>query len=222
MKVAVKIEGIKYINEFDSYWSNEDFVKLLKLFDFPDAEQVSAEELEEMLLMSITDHEPEEAAQILITYKLGDQLTKGQILSLSHEMKEDKVAEQYPEPELHFDLFNLNQLLYKAYGGIFPNTQASVIEIEVLSEEASRLEMTEEIMTKLLSAGLNEKCIIRRLYADQLEGKVPFRDASKFIWLLTKKNENSFELLTSRYWIEKEDIDESEYETNIVFFENNE
>lgn len=219
MKIVVKIVGIKYVNEIDTYWSNQDFTALLKMFDYPDADEVSPDELKEMLYMSISDFEPEEAAQILLTYKLGNQLNKGQIQSLSNEMIDDKVAEEYPEPELHFDLFNINQLLFKAYNGTFPNTEASIIEIEINKDEAAPFEMTEEIMTKLVSDGLTETSILNRLYADQIGGKVPFKDAAKFIWLLTKKNKNSYDLLTSRYWIEKEDINQTEYVSNIVFYE---
>lgn len=219
MKIVVKIVGIKYVNEIDTYWSNQDFTALLKMFDYPDADEVSPDELKEMLYMSISDFEPEEAAQILLTYKLGNQLNKGQIQSLSNEMIDDKVAEEYPEPELHFDLFNINQLLFKAYNGTFPNTEASIIEIEINKDEAAPFEMTEEIMTKLVSDGLTETSILNRLYADQIGGKVPFKDAAKFIWLLTRKNKNSYDLLTSRYWIEKEDINQTEYVSNIVFYE---
>ena len=219
MKLKVKITGIKYVNHLDAYWSNEDYIELLNRFDFNEADQVKPDELKEILYMAMTDYEPNEAAQILLTYKLEGQLTEGQIQSLSHEMIEDKVAEEYPEPELHFDLFNINQLLYKAYNGTFPNTEASIITIEILNKDADSIEMTEEIMTKLVSFGLVETSIMQRLYADQIEAKVPFEDAAKFIWKLDKKNNTSYELLTSKYWIEKEDFKLTEYECNIAFFD---
>ena len=219
MKIKVKISGIKYVNEIESYWTHKDFINLLKAFDFEEVDGVPTEELKEMLYMAITDFEPEEAAMKLLEYKLGGQLNKGQIQSLSYEMMEDKVAEEYPEPELHFDLFNINQLLFKAFNGTFPNTEASIIGIEIDKEDLGALEMTEEIMTKLVSGCLTEKSIIKRLYSEQIEGKIPFDDASKFIWTLTKMNDSKYELITSRYWIEKEDIIETEYESNIVISE---
>ena len=218
MKLAVKITGIKNVNEISSYWKIQDYKSLLKLFDFPDVDQIKEAELKEMLYMAITDFEPAEAAQIVLTYKLSELLNEGQIHAISHEMIEDKVAEEYPEPELHYDLFNVNQLLYSAYNGTFPNTEASILEIEVSSTDTS-IEMTEEVMTKLLADGLVETSLIKRLYSDQLEGKVVFEDAAKFIWTLSKKNDTTYELLTSKYWIEKDDIQQSEYETEIIFFE---
>jgi hypothetical protein len=111
MHLRVKIVGIKYVNQIDNYWKDQDYKELLKLFDYSDIDQISQEELIEMLCMAITDFEPAEAAEIILTYKLSNQLNSGQIQSLSHEMIEDKVAEEYPEPELHFDLFNINQIL---------------------------------------------------------------------------------------------------------------
>mgnify|MGYP000382863969 CR=1 FL=1 len=219
MKLKVKILGLRKLNELDNYWQDTDYRALLKLYDFPDANEVDAAELKEMLYMSITDFEPDEAAKILLTYKLSEQLSEGQIQSLSHEMITDKIAEEYPEPEMHYDLFNINQLLHKAYNGTFPNTEASIIEIEILNEDAANIEITEEIMTKLISGALTEKSILKRLYADQLDGDVPFGDASKFIWTLDKKSSNTYELLTSTYWIEKEDIVQDAYECKIAFFE---
>lgn len=219
MKVSVNITSLEYANHIANYWSNTDYIKLLKLFDFADAEQVANDEIKDMLYMAISDFEPEDAAEIVLTYKLSDQLSAGQIQSISHEMREDKVAEEYPEPELHYDLFNVNQLLYKAYNGTFPNTEASIIHIELPDGLGGGLAMTEEIMTKLVSDGLVDKCLLKRLYSDQLEGKVPFTDANKFIWTLKEVSKNKYELLTSRYWIEKEDIASADYESNVVMHE---
>jgi hypothetical protein len=47
-------------------------------------------------------------------------------------MLKDKVAEECSEPDLHFDLFNINQLLIKAYNGKSPNTEASIIDVEII------------------------------------------------------------------------------------------
>ena len=220
MKIQVKINSIKYVNEINDYWSNQDFIELLEKFNFPDVEQIKDADLREMLLMAITDLEPAEAAQILLTHKLSTQLSEGQIQSISHEMLLDKVAEEYPEPDLHFDLFNVNQLLFEAYNGTFPNTEASIINVELHPEkdDDDQLEITEEVVTKALSEGLSDKSLIKRLYADQIEGQVPFVDAAKFIWLFNKKENNHYELLTSRYWIDKDDVVQNEYVSNIVFF----
>ena len=53
---------------------------------------MNIEEIREYCLMSISDKEPEEAAEILLKYQLEDQLTAGQIKQISHEMQTDKMS----------------------------------------------------------------------------------------------------------------------------------
>ncbi|MBK8372631.1 MAG: hypothetical protein IPL20_15000 [Saprospiraceae bacterium] len=171
MKVEVKILSIKTVNELDFYWSNEDFVLLLDRMNLPDADKLKPEELREMLYMAITDFEPEEAAEIVLTYKLGERLSTGQIQNIANDMLEEKVAEQYADPSFHYDLFNINQLLYKAYKGKFPNTEASIILMEIISKAEEHIEINKEILTKALAQSLSERSIIQRLYEDQVTGK---------------------------------------------------
>ena len=217
MKIQVKILNIKTVNELPGYWTNEDFIQLLDKMDLPDADKVKPEELRELLYMAITDFEPSEAAEIILTYKLGDQLTAGQIQDISHEMKDEKIAETYANPSFHYDLFNINQLLYRAYKGKFPNTEASIILMEVTGNENN--EVNKEVLTKALAQSLSERSIIQRLYEDQVTGQADFGDAEKIIWLYNQKEENTYEIITPRYWVEKEDIENGEYDADIQFFE---
>jgi GTPase SAR1 family protein len=217
MKVDVKIQNIKTVNELPGYWSNDDFIQLLDKMNLPDADQIKPEELKELLYMATTDFEPSEAAEIILTYKLGDTLTAGQIQTIAHDMTGEKVAETYADPSFHYDLFNINQLLFKAFKGKFPNTEASVIVMEMTSNE--NIEVNKEVLTKALAQSLSERSIIQRLYEDQVTGKADFGDAEKIIWLYHTKGENTYEIITSRYWIEKADIENGEYEAEIKYFE---
>ncbi len=217
MNVQVKVNSIKTVNELVGYWTNDDFIQLLDRMNLPDADKLKPEELKELLYMATTDFEPEEAAEIILTYKLGDKLTPGQIQTIAHDMLDEKVAETYADPFFHYDLFNINQLLFKAFKGKFPNTEASVIVIEMTSNE--NIEVNKEVLTKALAQSLSERSIIQRLYEDQVTGQTDFGDAEKIIWLYHTKGENTYEIITSRYWIDKEDIESGEYEADIQFFE---
>lgn len=217
--MKVKITEAKTLNEIDSYWTNADYSQLLKEFDFPDVENLENENLREMLFMAITDYEPEEAASIVLTYKLSDKLNDGQIHAISHEMTNDKVAEEYPEPSLHYDLFNINQLLYKAYNGTFPNTEATLLKFEILKDDGIEIGDNREILAKIIGGGLKQSCLVKRLFTDQLEGSVQFEDAHKFIWTVNNPEKNKYQILTSKYWIEREDIASAEYDIKIVEFE---
>lgn len=222
MKVKVSIQDVKTVNEFDFYWKNEDYIKLLDEFNFPGADKSKPDDLIELLYMAIGDFEPDEAARIILNYKLGEVLNEGQIQSISHEMLKDKVAEEYREPALHLDLFCINQLLYKAYNGKFPNTEASIILMEVTPSEPSDKGLTKEGLIKALSAGLKDNNLIKRLFEEQLIGNKEFTDAEKTIWRIENKGKNIHHLFTSNYWLDREDISHGEYETEIVFFEGEE
>ena len=84
--------------------------------------------LTELLLMAISDFEPKEAAVIVLAYKLSEELNEGQIQQISNDMFLDKVCEEYPEIGLHSTLFHVNQLLFKAYNGKFPNAKATIVK----------------------------------------------------------------------------------------------
>jgi hypothetical protein len=219
MKVKVSIQDLKTVNEFDFYWKNEDYIKLLDEFDFPGADKSKPEDLVELLFMAISDFEPDEAARILLNYKLGEELNEGQIQTISHEMLKDKVAEEYREPALHLDLFCINQLLFKAYNGKFPNTEASIIDLEVIPSKSDEKELNKEILIKALSAGLKDNNLIKRLFEEQLIGNEEFTDAAKTIWRVEHPSGNTYRLFTSNYWIAREDISSGEYEAEILFFE---
>ena len=150
---------------------------------------------------------------------LGNVLKKGQIQNLSHEMMEDEVSEDYADTSLQYDLFNINQLLYESFNGIFPKTKATIIRIDLKPLDKINLEITKEIALKALSKGLKENNIISRLFEDQLKGSVDFSDAGNVIWELRKDGENDYSIITSDYWIEEEDFVQLEFVSSIKFFE---
>lgn len=216
--MKVQIEDIKTLNEIKDYWTNEDYIKLLEEFDFPDAKSVKKENLREMLFMAIADFETNEAAAKMLEYKLGDKLNEGQIDSLSHEMTVDKVAEEYPEPSLHYDLFNINQLLFKAYNGKFPNTEATEIAFTVLDDDGTEIGTDKEFLAKITAGGLKESCLVKRLFSEQLNGETEFTDAHKFIWTIENPEKNKYKILTSKYWIDKDEIMDS-YSVDVEILE---
>ena len=135
MKFTITINKITSVPRLEGYWTSSDYRHLLELFDYDDAKSLPENELWEMLALAISDFEPHEAAEIVLEYKLQDALTTGQIKNLAQEMQTDKVAEEYQDMRLHYPLFNINQLLYDAYNGKFPQTKASVLEVELVLED---------------------------------------------------------------------------------------
>ena len=217
MELEVKILNLKTVNHLDNYWQQEDYIKLLEEFDYPNAKELKEQERLDFLFMAIADYEPAEAAEIILKYKMGDKLSDGQIQNLAHEMLTEKVAESYREPAFHYDLFNINQFLRKAYNGKFPDTEALVIKAS-LAGEALETEMTEEILLKSLCAGLRDSNLILRLFGDQVEASVPFGDAAKVIWAYRKTGDSEVEITTSQRWIEKEDFEKTAFKAELTFF----
>jgi len=168
MKFSIKIKDVTTVEEISNYWQKQDYINLLEGFDFPDAKTVKPENLKEMLFMAITDFEPNKAAEIVLTYKLSDRLNEGQIQQISNDMLLDKVSEEYPEMDLHFDLFNINQLLFKAFNGKFPNTKATIVDFSMDPQDGFEDEITKEIVLKSFSNGISDGNIIKRLFEEQM------------------------------------------------------
>ena len=217
MKYAIKIHKISTVDELSEVWNVEDFKALLVRFDFANNDINDMKELRELLFMAIADKDPSEAATIVLDYKLGAYLNKGQIDSLSYEMLVDKISEEYPKIGLHKELFNVNQLLYKAFNGKFPNTKATVVDFEITPLFHADKKITKEIVLKCFAKNLDSHNIILRLFGKQLNGEEEFVEANDIIWDL-EKNETSYRLITSEYFMNKEEFLNEEMDCKIEFF----
>lgn len=217
MKVNIEIKSIYAIDEIPNYWTKEDYVALLDAFGFEDGKSLNPESLFEMLQMAISDFEPNEAAKIILTYKLSDDLSEGQIDQISNDMLIDKVCEEYPEIHLHKHLFSINQLLYKAYNGTFPNAKASLIKFSVSDNEAETLSKSDVL--KAFNNGLNDSNLIRRLFDEPMTTEADFPDAESIVWELNTSDNANFELITSEYWMDRESFIDTSFEGEILKLE---
>lgn len=214
MKAVFTIEKVSSLTEIPNYWTKEDYFALLKEFDVPVANTISDAECIEYLQMAVSELEPNEAAKTLLTYKLSDSLNENQIEQISNDMLIDKISEEYPEIDLHCDLFSINQLLFKLYNGKFPNAKA--ISIEILAEIPEYNEvLTKEEIIKYLMEMTSERNVIKRLFSEKLNHDTPFEEANDIIWKL-EHNNNHYKIYTSEYWIADEEIVKSKVETEFV------
>lgn len=213
MKFIIKINSATTVEEISEYWSSDDYIKLLEKFNYPDAEKGDKNSLEELLLMAITDYEPNEAAAIILDYKLADKLNEKQIDQISNNMLLDKISEEYSDMSLHCTLYPINQLLFKAFNGKFPNTKATLIDLsleQIDGEEAT--ELTKSNMLQLLDKGLAGSNLIKRLFEEQMRGIKPFPEAEFILWQLKATGNHNFKVLTSEYWLSKDDLMADEFE----------
>ena len=213
MKYNIKINSIKTIDEIQGYWSTDDYLQLLEKYNFPDAGTAKKETLHELLLMAITDFEPKEAAIIVLTHKLGDLLTEGQIEQISNDMLVDTVCEEYPEIALQYALYNCNQLLYKAFNGTFPSANATIIDCAITPIVGSpAIKITKEMLLKLFSNGLSDRNILKRLFSEQMNENADFPEAEGIVWNLESKDLVNFSVTTSANLLKDEDFPALEFE----------
>ncbi|WAC03399.1 hypothetical protein N7U66_07700 [Lacinutrix neustonica] len=215
MKYHIIINKVKTVEAFDDAWSIEDYIELLSRFGFQDGANANPNELKDLLFMAISDFEPNEAAVIVLDYKLAEQLNENQIEQLSHEMLLDKISEEYPDITLHHELFNINQLLHNAYNGTFPNAKATVIEFEISPNK----EVSKEIILKILDKTLAPSNVIKRLFSNQLAGKEAFEEAEAILWELKPTGETSYVLKTSEYWMSRDEFKDAEFDATVTEFE---
>lgn len=214
-KFKIQINSVTIVDEIPNYWTTQDYINLLEIFNFPDTQSIKKENLLEYLKMAVTDFEPTEAAALLLTYKLSKQLTEGQIHQLSNDMLLDKVCEEYPEISLHQPLFCINQFLFKAYNGKFPNASATIIECEVNSVEENIDLNNKDLFLRILVKGLADSNVIKRLFTSQLAENLDFPEANDILWELEDRGNNRFKVVTSEYWISKSDVEGVAFEANI-------
>jgi len=214
MKYNVQINSIEALDEIANYWTENDYRQLLELFDFPDSKSIKPENLLEMLQMAITDFEPADAARVLLQYKLSGDLNDGQMDQMAHDMLLDKISEEYPEISLHYALYNINQLLFKAFNGTFLNTKATLIEFAVNSDN-SETPINKAGILRLLHHGLSPNNLLVRMFETQLTTNVDFPDAEYIVWELKTTDHGNYQLITSEYWLSRDDVVQGEFEADI-------
>jgi hypothetical protein len=218
MNYHIIINSVKTVEELKAAWTNDDYIQLLDRFGFPDAQDSKPEELKELLFMAISDFEPSEAAAILLDYKLSEHLNEGQIDQMSHDMLLDKISEEYSDIGLHHELFNINQLLFKAFNGTFPNAKATIVEFEIHPDK----EVSKEVVLKAFDKTLTGSSVIKRLYSNHIAGKENFDESEDIIWKLIAKGNNAYEMTTSEYWMSRDEFKEAEFDAEVIPFEEDE
>ncbi|RYU76096.1 hypothetical protein [Hymenobacter persicinus] len=197
------------LSELPNAWTNQDYLALLRLMSYDNPEEIAPAELKAMCLMSLTDLEPAEAAELVLGYLLAEQLNAGQIQNLAHNMLTEKLWEENPELGQHQGFFNATQLLYEAYNGKFPRPEAVQFQVQLTAAAPASLAIFERQpeapLLRLLAQGMPDNTLLRRLFGEQLAG-TSFPEAQDIIWQLKPgaKTENiiSFDVVSSAYWLD--------------------
>jgi hypothetical protein len=215
MKYQITINDISSIYEIDGKWNHDDYINLLELIEFGDPGDATDQDLKELLFLALSEYEPQEAAEIVLRYKFNDELSDGQYDQISNDMLKENVAEHYSDISFHSRLFDVNEFLYKAYNGKFPHAKASVIQFTATPDKESDIEIDAVAALRLLSPGINPHALLKRLFKDQIEGSEEFEEAQDIVWYFEKTGGHSYQLTTSDYWINSEDLITNTWETTL-------
>ncbi len=212
----VKIQSFTNLLEIDGAWSTKNYEALLDVLEFFDRKDMSAADLKEMCLMSLQDLKPEEASYYVLKYRMSSLLKDGQLKNISVEMQDEKLWEEYSDPSLHEELFNVGSLLYSVFPGQFPKPDAVRLTFEVSSKnDLARQDLirnfNESLVLRILADGMNEGAVLLRLYGDQLRSYSD-EEADKILWCLKLENKSenkvSAEVISSGYWLDSlEDVE---------------
>ena len=201
--------SFQHLTALPAAWQNTDYLALLTQLDYDSPEAIAPAELKEMCQLALTDLEPAAAAETVLGYLVGDQLTKGQTEQLAHQMQTEKLWEENPKLELHQHFFNATQLLYDAYNGKFPHPQAVEFKVKITAAAPADLALLEHepatALLRLLAPGLSDRALLHRLFGDQLAGGA-FPEAASILWQLTPSDQTDtsvvYDIISSDYWLE--------------------
>lgn len=207
LNLGVTVKRVDEIHELPEAWSVLDYRNLLELADFDDGDNIDESELKDYLIMTLQDLEPDDAATIVLNYRLGEKLTKGQIQNMAQEMMDENLWEEYKDIALHKDLFDCAVLLKWAFPRAFPETDALRCTIEIENKSKTQLsgqQLDKVMLTRLLSHGMDDHSIINRLFDEQIkEGS--FEEANAIIWafkILKEGEKMEVEVYSSNYWLD--------------------
>jgi hypothetical protein len=198
------------LSELPGSWTNQDYLKLLHLMTYDNPEEIEPAELKAMCLMALADLEPTEAAQLVLGYLFADELTTGQAENLAHQMLTEKLWEENPQLDQHQGFFKATQLLYEAYNGKFPRTEAVRFQVQLTADDAESLALLTSPqpaapLLRLLAPGMPDNTLLKRLFHDQL-ASTSFPEAPHIIWQLRTITQQDatlvLEVVSSAYWLD--------------------
>ena len=209
-KYRVAVDSFEDLTELPDSWNSPDYIAILKKLDVPGAAQIPPEELREMCLLALQDLDPPEAASVLLTYKLGDKLSEGQIKNYSIESQHERLWEQAGDLEYHHTMFDVASLLNAVNGSEFPTPDALRVSLSIENADAEMQAVFEDsmdrgLLVRLLAAGMDQTAILNRLFGDQIASGT-IADADSIIWGVhvesSQESTIRVQITSSAYWLD--------------------
>jgi len=125
-------------------------------------------------------------------------------------MQDEKLWEEYVDPDFHERLFNVGSLLFAAMPKVFPEPDAVQVRLEVTASDADSARLltgspNESFLARLLADGMDDHAILRRFYCDELAG-TSFPKADEIVWIVNAEpagtDAMTIDVIGSGYWLD--------------------
>jgi hypothetical protein len=205
----VHVQSTELLDQVPDAWRSAQFEWMLEDMDYGETTGLSADDLREMCVLSLQEREPDKAAEIVLRCRFGDKLRDGQVRNCSHEMLDEKLWEDYADISFHEDFFHAGSLLWQAFPRDVPTPDGLRVVVDATANDSLGRKflhgkLSESFIVRVLSDGMPDGAVLRRLFDDQLAGG-PFPEAEAIVWSFkaSRTNDTSIRLdvLSSDYWL---------------------
>ena len=169
-------------------WSDDDYRNLLAQLEVENVDDVSGADLLDIMLMTLQDMEPDDAADAVLAYKLQQSITAGSRQNIVQDLLEhQRPWEEAADIALHVRIFAAAVLLHKAFPASFsePDMMKIILEVTALKPEARKVlskPPQAAFGARMLADAMDTHSILERLFDEQLASH-SFPEAEGIIWL---------------------------------------
>lgn len=183
----VSVTGLKKVFDMPGTWTDQDYRGLLSQLEVEGFEDVSGDDLFDILLMALQDLPPREAADAVLAYQLKTGTKPGVRQNIAQDMLEGQRAwEEVADIKLHARIFASSVLVQKAFPKVFPKPDMLCLTLLMKGstpEAKAILSSPPEaaFVTRVLADAMSEKSILERLFGEQLASR-SFPEAQGIVW----------------------------------------
>lgn len=184
---AVSVTALEKVFDMPGSWNEQDYRSLARQLELEDIDDMSGDDLLEMLLMALQDLEARDAADAVLAYKLPKQVKPGVRQNIVQDLLEgQRPWEQAADISLHAPIFRASVLLKKAFPKQFPKPDilCLAMQVKALQTEANELLANPPeaaFVARMLADAMDENSILERLFDEQLASN-SFDAAEGIIW----------------------------------------
>lgn len=203
----VLIMELKAVYDIPEIWTADLYRQLLQAAEFEEIDEIEPADLPDMAVMALQDMKPEKAAETALAV-LASDLSSGVRQNLAHEMKEQRMWEQFGNPEHHAAIFATAVFLNRAFPKIYSRPEIARLIVQITASNPAAAEHlgtpTPTLAARLVAAGMDDHSTLHRLYGPQLaDGRFP--EAASIIWQVQARNQTAsaaeWVIYGSWYWL---------------------